>query len=197
MTPIPKFYSIKKINAYYLGSTHYLLGSSKGLGSLLQLCPMPHTACLLGSVWIHSNVRAVLVVVPQDWHASPRYWSLLLWQLHFHQEPLKGSVHGAKPQLFCMKSWAFNCHWGCTFTSGLSWCQASAALQGPFISLQNQNYLDGSYTTKFVCRLVHGTTSAAPGNTASVCWLAGSASQKIFFSDIGLLITANFSAPAN
>ena len=51
--------SINKSISKNLGFTHNLLDSSKGLGSLLRLCPLQHTACLLGSRWLHST-NAVL-----------------------------------------------------------------------------------------------------------------------------------------
>jgi hypothetical protein len=44
----------------YLEFTHDLPGSSKGFGSLLQLCPLQHSACFLGSGWLHSTAAAGL-----------------------------------------------------------------------------------------------------------------------------------------
>jgi hypothetical protein len=56
--------------------------------------------------------------------ASPKCWCLLP-QLGctFNQQPIWGSLLGAKPLLssWPLQTWAFNCCWGCTFTNGLSW----------------------------------------------------------------------------
>ena len=55
----------------YLRFTHHLLGSSKELESLFQLCPLQHTACLLGFVRLLSTAAAVLggysMVLASQW----------------------------------------------------------------------------------------------------------------------------------
>lgn len=71
-----------------------------GLGSLLQLCPLlTHIAHLLCSGWFHAPGAAVLgghFMAP----ASPRLPEpLAATEPLFPQQPVKGSLPGAKPQL--------------------------------------------------------------------------------------------------
>jgi hypothetical protein len=57
-----------------LGSTYDLLGSSKGLASLLQLCPLEHSKLRM----IHSTVTAAVLGDHPMVLASPIHWGLLL-----------------------------------------------------------------------------------------------------------------------
>jgi len=90
-------------NIHCLGFTCHLLGSSKSLVTLPALPSAAHTACLLGSNWLHSTADAVLVghsklLTP----TSKMLGSSTAARLHFHQWLQMDSVHGAKSQLPCM-----------------------------------------------------------------------------------------------
>jgi hypothetical protein len=121
--------------------------------SCFALC---NTHSLFSRLWIaplHSG--AILAGIPM---ASPKCWShLLKFGLHFHQQTLIGSVHGAKPQLFCMSPSILILQLPLRLHL-LQWPLLSSHSVRPQVfsmtpsCLQNQYYLDYTYSNIFGCQ---------------------------------------------
>lgn len=140
----------------YLGFTHDLLGSSKGLGHFSSSTLYRHTARLLGSSWFHSTAAAVLGSVI----TSPKSWGLLLQPGCTFTNSLLGSLHGARPQLLCTIP-SFLAHqlplrlylhqwWLLASHRAKPWLLSTTPL-----SLQNQYHPGDSYTISVSVRVVY------------------------------------------
>jgi hypothetical protein len=89
----PKSLQLYSFLLQYVPSTHNLLGVSKGLGSLLQLCPLKHSR-----LWL-----TPLQCCCCSWWSS--HDTGIFNRLGFFTAtrlPLIGSLYGTKPQLLCM-----------------------------------------------------------------------------------------------
>lgn len=115
----------------------------------LALPSATHTACLLGSGWLHSTAVADFGGHPMVL-ASPKCWVFCYnWAAH---SPLLGSLHGAKPQLLCMTLsvlslqlllWLHLHQWPLLASPGVKPQLLSMAPS----CLQNQYHQGDSYTT--------------------------------------------------
>lgn len=157
---IPKFNSINSPMSSYLVFTHNLLGSSKGLGLILGLCPLQHTglpsrlwqASLHGSYcpcWpSHGNAISKIAEFPCcNWTEFPPH--LLTLKLNFYEWPLQ--------------SWALNCHQDSIFTNGLFWSLKVLSLscsKWPFHAFRKLHHGDSYYK---IWLPVQGTTLATYG----------------------------------
>lgn len=116
----------------------------EGSGGFSPLPSTAHTACLLGSGWLHSPSLLSLVIIP--WYRQLR----------------NAGVFAATDQYF-HQYLSLTSRQGLWFTTQCPQGRDSAVLFCP----PNQHHLDGAYTTKCSCQ--HEMQLQAPWNTASVC----------------------------
>ena len=137
------------------------------------------------------------MVISWYWHLQTLLSSAVT---RLHQQPLIGSLHGAKPQLLCMNPSVLGCQLqlGLNLHQWPSMASHSAELQLFFMTLsclQNQCHLGNSYTLPSPAS-TQGTTLAISG-TQPLC-SPKTLPRRCHLNDAGLfLITANFLVPAN
>lgn len=173
-----------------LGLSHFsgsVLCSTHSLSPRLQLVPLHCYYCS----WWSSHVTGI----------SKTLGSFAASELHFTNIFLQAlfTVLSFKFFAWPLQSWAFNCYWDCTFSSGFSWLLAVPCLScspWPLHCLQNQYHWGNAY---ILPSLVASTrwNFGHFWNTASLC-SQETLLRRFHLSAAGLFfITTNFSVLAD